>query len=302
MEIRSSLTGNRMGSLPFSDECYPIADSPECAEDLLNQAVRLSKERGLDFLEVRGAPALSGEVSDPAFSRLTDLPERLGFSCQNHFSKFVLPLAEDTDAVRRALQRKSVRQMISKSLRLGVTVRRGEGIRDLREFYRLYCLMRRRHGIPPQPPRLFERVFAALSGSPLALLYLAEFEQKNIGALIVLHYHGTAHLKYEGVDHAYRDRLPVYSLFWRSIEEAAEAGLDYCDLGRTASDNTGLASFKSHWGTERVELPYYSCPPAEGISVVKSASLKYRLFTGFFKRLPTSVTAYLGARLFRHFG
>lgn len=302
MEIRSRLTGNRMGSLPFSDECYAIADKSEYAHALLAEAVRLRDERSLKFFEMRGAPALRAAAPDGASSREPDLPEQLGFSAQNHFSTYVVPLSTDTEAIRRKFQKKSVRQVINKSFRLGVTVRRGEGDRDLREYYRLYCLMRRGHGVPPQPMRLFQLIFEAFTDSPLARLYMAEFEGGTIGALIVLHYNGTAYVKYEGVDDNYRDKLPIYAMLWTVIEDAALEGLRACDLGRTASDNAGLASFKSHWGTERVELPYFFCPPGEGISVVKSASLKYRLFTGLFRRLPTSMTARLGARLFRHFG
>jgi hypothetical protein len=38
------------------------------------------------------------------------------------------------------------------------------------------------------------------------------------------------------------------------------------------------------------------------MSVVKSASLKYRLFTGAFQRMPAGLAVRIGERIFRHFG
>ena len=49
-------------------------------------------------------------------------------------------------------------------------------------------------------------------------------------------------------------------------------------------------------------MPYYFDPPGEGVSVVKSDSLKYRIFTGAFRRMPPALAVKIGERIFRHFG
>jgi hypothetical protein len=51
-----------------------------------------------------------------------------------------------------------------------------------------------------------------------------------------------------------------------------------------------------------VALPYFFDPPREGVSVVKSDSPKYRLFTRVFRSMPESWTIRIGERIFRHFG
>jgi hypothetical protein len=38
------------------------------------------------------------------------------------------------------------------------------------------------------------------------------------------------------------------------------------------------------------------------VSVVKSESLNYRLFTGAFRHMPADLAVRLGERIFRHFG
>jgi CelD/BcsL family acetyltransferase involved in cellulose biosynthesis len=294
VKIVSPLTGKRLVSLPFSDTCFPLADDESTASRLLESAKGLLKDHRLTFIEVRGAPALkSGGEGNP---------ESLGFTRQGHFKNYVLPLSVDTAAIKKTFNKTSVRQTINKSFRLGVTVRTGEGERDLDEFYRLYLLNRKRHGIPPQPRELFSELLRSMTGSPGAVNYIAEHEGIGIAALIVLRYKGVTYAKYEGVDDAYRDVLPVYGLLWKAIEDAALAGDSIYDFGRTALDNPGLNAFKSRWGTTEEELPYFFHPPREGLSVVKSSSLKYRLFTGTVRRLPLPVGRWLGKKLFRHFG
>jgi hypothetical protein len=302
MEIRSRLTGNRMGSLPFSDECYAIADDPAAAGSLIEAALRLREERGLAFFEMRGAPIVRGGDGAALGNGGDALVEEQGFVAQHHFFNFLLALSPDIDSVMKTLHKKAVRPTIKRSFKLGVTVLRGKSDADIREFYRMYCMTRKRHGIPPQPIRMFERIMKDFADSPQARLYLAEFEGRSIGAVIVFRFRGKTYLKYEVVDDAFRDTRPVYAMLWKSIEESALDGDHTYDFGRTEKDNTGLVGFKSRWGTEQVDLPYYFFPPSEGLSVVKSSSLKYKLFTGVFRRMPTSMSVRIGERLFRHFG
>lgn len=289
--VDSALTGKRISTLPFSDSCFALADDEETAASLLEEARSIRARRGASFYEMRGAPALR-DGSAAAFS---------GFARSSHFSNYVIPLAGDTEAVRKTFARTSVRQTITKGERLGVVVRVGSA-HDLDAFYDLYVKNRRRHGIPPQPKSLFARILERMNDAPRAQLYLAEHEGKAYAGLIVIRYNGVTYAKYEGVDETRRDLVPLYPLFWKTIEDAINAGDRGYDFGRTAADNPGLNEFKQRWGTTQVELPYYFDPPREGVSVVRSDSLKYRLFTTAFRRMPESWSVRIGERIFRHFG
>jgi CelD/BcsL family acetyltransferase involved in cellulose biosynthesis len=293
MAIRSSLTGKRLVCLPFSDACCALADNPEIALELLKKGQELLSEEKLSLLEMRGIPT--------GFSSKEPL-ETSGFSIRHHYKNYVIPLSDDAEAVKKTFHRTSVRQTINKSFRLGVTVRKKEDASDLDVFYKLYLLNRRRHGIPPQPKRFFSLILENMNEEPKALNYTAEYEGNSVAALIVLRYKGITYAKYEGVDDGYRDVLPVFALFWKTIEDAALAGCRYYDFGRTAVDNPGLNAFKSRWGTECIDLPYLFHPTEQGLSTVESSSLKYRLFTGVVKRFPLPVHRWLGEKLFWHFG
>ena len=289
--IDSSLTGRRISTLPFSDACFALADDALTARALLDFTGVLRAERRARFHEMRGLPALR-DGSD------TEAP---GYARSGHFYNFVIPLSRDSEAVRMTFSRTAVRQTISKGIKLGVTVRVGD-VRDLDAFYTLYVRNRIRHGIPPQPKQLFAAILTRPGADTHSMLYVAEHEGAAVAALIMLRHNGVTYAKYEGVDETRRELLALYPLFWKTIEDAVLAGDRLYDFGRTAADNRGLCEFKTRWGTTQIDMPYYFDPPAEGVSVVRSDSLKYRLFTGAIRRMPPALAIKVGQRIFRHFG
>ncbi|HEU4366578.1 MAG TPA: GNAT family N-acetyltransferase [Candidatus Krumholzibacteria bacterium] len=290
--VDSRITGRRITSLPFSDVGFALADDAETARALLDEARAVRGRRGAAFYEMRGAPALRDGGDAPAG----------GFARASHFWNHLIPLTPDPEEVKRTFSRTAVRQTITKGARLGVTVRLGDGADDLDRFYALYVRNRRRHGIPPQPRRLFATILERMTDAPRATLYLAEHEGTAVAGLIMMRYHGITYAKYEGVDETRRELVALYPLFWKTIEDAILAGDRWYDFGRTAADNPGLNEFKKRWGTTQVELPYYFDPPREGVSVVKSDSLKYRVFTRVFRAMPEGWSIRVGERIFRHFG
>jgi lipid II:glycine glycyltransferase (peptidoglycan interpeptide bridge formation enzyme) len=289
--VDSALTGRRISTLPFSDACFALADDAATASALLERARAIRLERRARFHEMRGLPALRDgtELEAPGYAR------------SGHFYNFVIPLSGDAEAVRMTFSRTGVRQTISKGIKLGVTVRIGEA-RDLDTFYALYVRNRIRHGIPPQPRKLFAAILERPGANARAMLYLAEHEGAAVAALIMLRHNGVTYAKYEGVDESRRELQALYPLFWKTIEDAVLAGDRWYDFGRTAGDNPGLCQFKLKWGTTQTDMPYYFDPPSEGMSVVKSDSLKYRVFTGAFRRMPPRLAVRVGERIFRHFG
>lgn len=290
--VDSRITGRRITSLPFSDVGFALADDAEAARALLDEARAVRGRRGAAFYEMRGAPALRDGGDAPAD----------GFARTSHFWNHLIPLVSNPDEVRRTFSKTAVRQTITKGARLGVTVRTGDPGADLDTFYHLYARNRRRHGIPPQPRRLFAAILERMNSVPNAMLYLAEHEGVAVAGLIMMRYNGVTYAKYEGADESRRDLVPLYPLLWRTIEDAIHAGDRCYDFGRTAADNPGLNEFKKRWGTTQVEMPYFFDPPREGMSVVKADSLKYRLFTRVFRALPEAWSIRVGERIFRHFG
>jgi len=289
--VDSALTGHRITTLPFSDVCFALADNNVAAATLVSRAHEIRTERRARFHEMRGLPAL----------RDGSHAEAAGYSPSGHFYNFILTLGDDLDALRAGFSQKSVRYSITKAEKAGVTVAQGNP-GDVGTFYQLYVATRRRHGIPPQPRRLFERLLGEGREALGSRLYLARYNGQAIAAALTLHHRETTYLKYEVTTDAHRNLGAVHALLWGSIRDAVHDVDRFYDLGRTAADNPGLCEFKRRWGATQTDLPYYFDSTHEGMSMVRSDSLKYRLFTSAFQRMPAALAVKIGERIFRHFG
>src|SRR6267378_990201 len=66
-QIKSWLTGRRMVSVPFSDHCEPLLDSPTASAEIAEELSRAVEAGKWDYVELRpaGEMALKGAVQSP---------------------------------------------------------------------------------------------------------------------------------------------------------------------------------------------------------------------------------------------
>ena len=89
-------------------------------------------------------------------------------------------------------------------------------------------------------------------------------------------------------------------LFWQTIKEAKEAGLEELDLGRSDLENQGLITFKERWSAVSSTLTTWRAP-AKSVSLFFE-HLKVRLAKEVCARLPNSILTLVGRLLYRHIG
>jgi len=176
MEVNSLLTGKRGVSLPFTDYCDPIIGDGLDFPDLFRQITEFGRKRGWRYIELRGGDgffstqhsALSnvskdGSGPEPRTSNLEPGSSSLAPRSLNLvpvFARFLghtLDLTKGEEALYAA-QRDSTRRNIKKAEKEKVEVRIKTTPGAVGEFYRLNCMTRREHGLPPQPYHFFERV------------------------------------------------------------------------------------------------------------------------------------------------
>ena len=107
---------------------------------------------------------------------------------------------------------------------------------------------------------------------------------------------------YGASDERYLHLAPNNLLMWTAITLGCTQRYETFDLGRTARDNQGLMEFKRRWGAIQEPLPYYYYPHVEGLASTSEQSLKFRMLTACWKRLPLGVAAPLGGYLYKHLG
>lgn len=288
--MRSPLTGRRLVSLPFSDICPLLAANGADANDLIDQAIELAKERKVKYLELRSGV-------NETLAKRQDLVE------ENHlYVRWLMPLAADPESVWSGL-RKPVQHQVKKSQKLGVRVRIAQDREDMECYYRLHLQTRsKKHGMPAQPRGYFYGLWDAFAASGSVQLLLAEYEGTVIAGMVLLASGSTIRYAYGASDERYLKLAPNNLLMWTAIKLGCTNRFQTLDMGRTSRDNEGLMEFKRRWGAAPEPLPYYYYPQVAGLASTSEESWKFRALTSFWKRLPLPVAATLGGKLYRHLG
>jgi FemAB-related protein (PEP-CTERM system-associated) len=287
--VNSLLTGRRLVSLPFSDQCPLLAVDETSANDLIEQAVHLARQQKVKYLELRTG-------AHEQLARHADLTE------SNLYVNWSIPLCENAEDAWSKL-RKPVQQQIKKSRKHGVSIRVAQTREDMSLYYNMHLQTRaKKHGMPVQSRKYFTTLWDTFATTDTLRLLLAEYEGHTIAGIILFAAGTTLHYAYGASDENYLKLAPNNLLFWEAITWGCEHGYEAFDLGRTARDNEGLMEFKRRWGAVEEPLPYYYYPHTAGLASTSESSRKFRLLTTTWRKLPLSVTAPLGGWLYKHMG
>lgn len=242
-EVNTFLTPRRWVALPFSDFCYPLYDGQDASDQLINCLVELHRAGRCPQLEIRAA-----------------LPSPSGFQSQSFYVQHAIQLDSDLTRVAKGITRQQM-QNIRKAEKNGIRVVQSMSLDDVRAFYRLHCLNRRRHGVPVQPWAFFQRLHRELLEPGLGFVMLAYDRETCISGGIFLHWQKTLTYKYSATDEAHQDLRPNHLVNWTAIQWGCERGYTLFDFGRSDIPDEGLREFKRRWGA--VESPlYYSYLPS----------------------------------------
>jgi CelD/BcsL family acetyltransferase involved in cellulose biosynthesis len=278
--VTSWMTGRRIVSLPFSDHCEPLAESPEALPALLG-SVKALKGSECRYIELR-----------PRDMVLADS----GFDVAAAFWLHVLDTRGDLAGIFGRFHESHTRRAIRRAERRGVTCDVGRSQELLRDFYTLHVMTRRRHGAPIQP-LLWFRQLAQCFGDDLTI-YVARRDEQILAAILTLRHKNTLVYKYGGSDRLYKSDGAMPLLFWRAIQDAHAAGVEELDLGRSDVENRGLVAFKDHFGARRTRLCYYRCGShANGVAAWRMGT---RLAKLAYSVTPSVLQVSLSGRLYRH--
>ncbi len=283
MEVDSMLTGKRGISLPFTDLCVPLLTDDGRYGQLLDDAICYGNRSGWQHLEIRGGECAVRDAQ--AFS-----------SFYGH--RLDLVRHEETMLSRF---RNSTRRNIFKAIADGVQVTVGASLPELREFYRLNCLTRKRHGLPPQPYRFFRNLHEHVMARGQGIVVLARLHDRVIAGAVYLHLGEKAIFKYGASDLKYQQTRANNLVMWEAIRWYASRGYTQLCMGRTESGNDGLRQFKLGWRAQEYAIRYYRYDLAAGEFVNEGTGLGDR-YTPLFSRLPLPFLKVIGTMAYRHIG
>ena len=323
MEVNSFLTGKRGVSLPFTDYCEPIVSETSEFVVLFNSIIEYGKKKGWKYVELRGGEknlrSQESGVSSQESGGSNLSPKSLvlgpGLNTEHSFNSqpatrnipscitylgHTLGLTKGEENIFSNL-RDGTRRNIKKAIKEKVRAEIFNSLESIKEFYRLNCMTRKEHGLPPQPFNFFKKIFDNVISKNLGLVILASYEDKNVAGGVYFHFGEKAVYKYGASEMAYQNLRANNLVMWEAIKWYCHNGFDHFCFGRTEPENQGLIQFKSGWGTAEQKISYY----LYDFRKEEFISAKSKV-TGFhnkiFRNMPLPLLKKLGSVIYKHVG
>ena len=284
--IKSWLTGQRLVSMPFSDHCEPLFESPE----------------EFDFI-VRNLPT-SSEIPEAKYFELRPRHDCFtgnddgGFKPYQRYYLHCADLSPSLETLFRSFDKASVQRRVRRAETMGLTEQCGNPQQLLKPFYHLMGLTRIRHQLPPQPYLWFQNLIDILGDS--ITIRVAYSGNLPVSAILTLRFRDVAYYKYGCSDAKYNSLGATPFLLWNAICDAKAKGAKTFDLGRTDLDQPGLLNFKNHWTPNPEQLVYWRYPESSSHST--ASGWKMKLMKNAFGHMPQGALEATGKFLYRHIG
>jgi hypothetical protein len=282
MEVRKPFLGWRGVCLPFSDVCGPALTSSRGIEMLEPFLFDLVRKRRWTALEIRDSCGISG------------------LSPYKQVFEHELTLCTELEMIARSF-RSSTWRNTKRAERNGVEVQLDTTKSALDTYYRLHCITRKRHGVPPQPKRFFDSLYEHIIDRGNGFIAKATFQGRVVAASVFLHFGTKAVYKFGASLPDHEHLRPGNLIMWQAIKWYASRGFAALSLGRTDRDDAGLMQFKNGWGATCREVCYCRWPPAAGVRANLHAARSH-LLSSVARRMPLPVLKLAGTLMYRYLG
>ncbi len=283
MEVNSRWTGRRGVCLPFSDFCSPLIFDPLENAAILAKLCEITADRGWKYCELRGGLA-AGNDDDSAAA--------LFYGHELDLTRGIEQLFANLSTATRGGVRKARSSGLEAEIRLDAGA--------MGEYYRLHCLTRRRHGVPPQPWRFFQNIHNEIVAAGLGFVVTVRHGKSPLAAAVFFSWRGSGLFKFAASDASAQKLRPNNLCLWRGIEHLVQVGCHTFQLGRTDLGNEGLRRFKRSWGAVENPIRYDRLSATTKGHGSTKRSGTGRLYKHLFRRLPLAVNSAAGAFLYRH--
>jgi CelD/BcsL family acetyltransferase involved in cellulose biosynthesis len=289
--VKSWLTHNRLVAMPFAFYSDPMVESGEQMKAVFDGIVPLFRKTGARYVEIkahRSVPLLiQGDKMTPVYYHKT----------------YFLDLAEGLDAAWEKFHRTGVKQKIRRAESCGITVRPADSEADVRTFYDLLAVGRRRLGLPPQNWEYFQNIWRHLVPMKMVHFTMAQKGDQTVGALCSFLFKDTMYLAYIGTLEEFQPEGVGQALWWDALQKATREGFRYVDLGKTSPHDEGLITYKTRWNAIEQEVPsfYYPCPTRSAM-YYDDSSKSHQWARKAWKAMPPRVARFAARAAYRHMG
>lgn len=279
--VRSVFTGTRAISLPFFDICRAYAKSNRELVRLYEEFKAEGKRAGWDYIELRGD--------------VHKLPvEKPSLSFYNH----TVELDGGPEAIFSNMA-PSNRRAIRKAEKLGVRIEFSDTLDALNGFYKLQCITRKRHGLPPQPFHFFENIHSLLISEGKGTIISAFADGELAASGVYLEQGSIAHYKYGASDTKFQGARCNNLIMWSALKHYSNKGFSILDLGRNSLENDGLRKYKLTWGSKEHITHYHRYNLKKDQPILMSDDV-FGWHNKIFSNLPIPLAQLAGRMLYKH--
>lgn len=303
--MRHRWFGSVMVSSPFCDSGGVLAQDASLEQSLITQGLELASATSLNVLELRQRSPLRCLRYLDASNEMTRSPWAttgqyadwwVAIPHPGEKVRMVLDLPSDPHTLFRAFKAK-LRSQIQKPIKEGLKVRTG-GPELVRDFYQVFVENMRDLGSPVHSKRFVDEVVGQYgAGARVFVVYLKEIP---LAASLTLGFKDMLSNPWASSLRRFRHLAPNMLLYWSMLEYACQNGYGAFDFGRSTVGE-GTYRFKEQWGARPEPLYWYRFTRGDAKRCSGGRhSGGMRRVVAIWRRLPLSVTRFLGPHIRRH--
>lgn len=285
-QLRRPFGRHSLVSLPFCDLGGPLADHPDIAARLIDEARQCLASLSVKQVELR----IQGEA----------MPVDRAESGEPGKVSMLAPLPPTDDELFTGFKTK-LRSQIRKSSKNGLVFESGQSPAFVDAFYDVFAVNMKRLGSPVHSRQWFHAVCEGYQDR--ALVGLVKYGDVVAGAGIVLMHPNRASIPWASTRQEYNHLAPNMLLYWELLKLSCQAGCSVFDFGRSTV-NEGTYRFKKQWGAQPYEL-HWRQYNSDGIDLSDERapgwlSRTRPMVESAWQHLPTGMTTFLGPRIRRY--
>lgn len=277
--VKSWLFGDALVSTPFCVYGGALGADP-VKRFLESAAIKLAQQLAVDYLELR-----------------YPLPQANQLQVRIQHASFQCALAENAEQILAGVKKKQ-RAVLRHALNGNLTYSLDSNLQD---FYRTYSESVLNLGTPVFSKAFFEKIVTSFKERTEILT--VRDAGKAVSSVLSFYFKDEVLPYYGGGTRDAKDLKSNDLMYYQLMCHARlDKGCTRYDFGRSKIDS-GAYHYKRHWGMQPVELPYqYVLIKATALPNLSPNNPKYQLFIALWKKLPLTVSQWLGPKLSRYLG
>ena len=279
VHLKSLLFGNILVSMPFFNYGGVITKEETPRDLLIQEAIRIAKEKNCNYLELR-----------------QEMPLNNGFSVKTNKVSMRLCLPKSPEELWKSFPSK-LRSQIRVPQKAGMSVRIGR-MEELDNFFTVFSINMRDLGTPVYPLRFFRNI---LEGFPENTRICTVYQENMpVASGFLAGWKDKLEIPWASSLRQFNRMSPNMLLYWSCMAFACEQGYAIFDFGRSTVGESTFR-FKEQWGALPVPLYWHFWMPRnKPVPDLTTKNPKYRIAISLWKRLPLPVTRFLGPRIVKN--